>query len=680
MQWFFWLIALVFVVAAFILVYRADVRKSVPYPWLTAGLRAVAISLAALLLLMPAFTIRTNKVEKPVVVHLQDNSKSVAEALGADSASYRAQTEKLLSKLETKYRVVRLGFGNTVRKDSTFTYDQAGTDISSALSHVREYYGLDNVGAIILASDGIFNQGTNPLYQDLPAVGALYTIGLGDSATKKDIRVSGIYANRTATINASFEVRADINADLCKGFSGEVALKEGAITVASQPLLVGSNKYDRPLSFIIKTDKPGLHHYTLVLPTAEGEENVVNNRKDVFVEVAQEKKRILIAFASPHPDVNAIKEALAPLPDYAVTVCAAENLPASIDEFDALVLHGLPSLRMDVSYKIKQAGKPVWFIVTGQTNFPALQNVNSFYGFSLLPSAPHDVIAVQNTTFNLFNLPVSLGSVMDAMPPLTSYVMRVVAMPAGNGLFKEKAPPQAPQNDLWTLIQGNVNSAVLAGEGLWRWRLYEYKTFNQHTVMDECIRQTIMFLVSGNKMKPFQVMLPKPVWKDSEPVSVMAVLHNANQESITTQEVYLSIMDSAGKKQNFTFERGGVGYHLNVGVWAGGNYTYTARTEYNGKLYTYSGAFAVASTPVELLERKADFGLLYSLSKKYNGAFYAYPKFDALADSLNANKQMKPLIKETIEVIPLVDKKWYFLLLFLVLIGEWLLRKYWMAQ
>ncbi|HYD20853.1 MAG TPA: hypothetical protein VEB40_05200, partial [Flavipsychrobacter sp.] len=116
MQWFIWIIAIVLAAGAGYWVYRADVKRAVPMPWLTAALRGLVVLLSLLLLLAPVISITKNETQKPIVLFLQDNSRSVAEALGKDSATYRKNAEDLISKLSDKYRVVKWGFGNSIQQ------------------------------------------------------------------------------------------------------------------------------------------------------------------------------------------------------------------------------------------------------------------------------------------------------------------------------------------------------------------------------------------------------------------------------------------------------------------------------------------------------------------------------------------------------------------------------------
>lgn len=679
MQWMYWVIAIILSAGAGYWVYRTDKKRAIPYPWLTSLLRSLVIFFTLLLILVPTIIITKNNIEKPVVLLLQDDSRSAGNALGSDSATYRKNVAALMSKLSADYKVVSWGFGDHIKTDSLYGYNQQATDIAAALARAQEFYGLQNLGAVILATDGRYNQGLNPLYQQLALHSPVYTVGIGDSTRQKDIRIPGVYANKIVTINSTFEIRGDVVADLCKGYSNSVIITEGGNVVASSPLSVNADKYDHSFAGSVKATKAGIHHYVISVPAADGEKNTTNNRKDIFVEVVEEKKNILIASAAPHPDVNAIKDALSGVESYKVTVCTAENFPASLSSYNVIILHGLPSLRTNIGPQILTAKKPVWFITSSQSGITALNNLEPLTHTVLVQTMQHDVQAVYRSSFNTFTLPQQIQSVTDKMPPLLANTGNSRTDPGANVLFAQRGNGQ-DQLPLWLLQQGSVPTAMLLGEGIWRWRMYEYKNFNQHNIVDECIRQTVSFLSANSNERPFHVTLPKYVWSDHEPISLSAYLLNANNEQVNTADVQLTITDSAGRKQNFTFERSGNAYNINIGIWAGGTYTYSGRTEYNGKTYTAAGTFTVESMPLELMETGADYKLLYSLAEKYNGGFVTAANVTSLYDSISHNERVKPVIQTTTETVPLVDRKWYFFIILLLAVTEWLLRKYWLAQ
>ncbi|GAA4470256.1 hypothetical protein GCM10023093_31200 [Nemorincola caseinilytica] len=678
MQLMYWLLAVTIALGAAFWVYKADRRRAVPLPWLTALLRGLVILSALLLVLVPDVVVTKHTTERPVIFLLQDNSVSAGIALGKDSATYRNNVTSLIQKLGDNYRVVQCGFGDQVREDSLFTYDRQGTDIASALDHAEEHYGTGQTGAVILVTDGRFNMGANPMYRQTAYQGAMYTVALGDSTREKDIRISRTYANRTAALNSSFEIRADIIAELCKGYSENVNLKEGNETIGSTAIPVNGDRFDRSVSFSVKADKAGLHHYTLSLPEAAGEQNTTNNRRDIFVEVTNETKKILIAAAAPHPDVNALKDALASAGTYEVKLCGADDMPASLEAYDALILHGLPSVRHRVANAVTASRKPFWIILSQQTDIAAVNQLKELTHTGITQAPGRDAVLSLSSSFNAFTLPQRIAVIADKMPPLTVYAGNVQAAPGSNVLFTQRTA--AGTLPAWVMQQSAVPTAILTGEGIWRWRMYEYKNFDGHDVIDECIRQTVAFLCANNNERQFDVAMPKRVWSDQEPVSLTARLLNANNEQVNTADVQLTLTDSAGRKQQYTMERSGTGYSLNTGIHAGGRYSYMARTSYNGKELTAAGSFVVESIPLELMATGADYGMLYNLAHEHNGTFVTANNVAALYDSIVANNNIKPVILTNSESVPLIDRKWYFIIILALAVAEWLLRKYWLAQ
>jgi hypothetical protein len=677
MQLLYWLLAILIASGAAIWVFMADKRRAVPYPALSAGLRGLVILSALLLVLVPDVVITKHTTEQPVIFLLHDNSLSAGIALGKDSTTYRNNVKQLTDKLSGKYRVVERAFGETVKEDSLFTYSGKGSDVSGALAYAEEYYGMEHTGAIILATDGRFNMGANPLFRQSGYTGPVYTVALGDSAREKDLRISRIYANKTATLNSSFEIRADVIAELCKGYSNGATLKEGNETIGTIPLSINNDRFDRSVSFSIKADKAGLHHYTLTLPEAEGEKNVTNNRRDIFVDVTDEKKRILIIATSPHPDVNAIKSALIATETYEVKVADADNMPA-FDGYDALILHGLPSLRHRVANVVAASGKPVWLILSSQSDIAGVNTLNQLTHASITPMGAHEAAITYNSAFSAFTVPQRIQAIADKLPPLYSNIGNISAAPGSSSLFMQRAA--SGTMPAWVMQQGKVPSAILIGEGIWRWRMYEYKNTDGNEVIDECIRQTVAFLCANNTDKPFNITMQKHIWSDQEPIILNAYVLNANNEQVNTPDVQLTITDSAGRKQEYAMERSGTGYNLNTGIRAGGRYNYTGRTTYNGKQLTVSGSFVVESVPLELMTTGADHALLYTLAHDHKGAFATAPNVATLYDSIINNQEIKPVITTNSETVPLIDRKWYFIIILALAVAEWLLRKYWLAQ
>ena len=131
---------------------------------LLAVLRFLAVFLISFLLLSPMLKTSVTETEKPVVVLLQDNSQSIV--LNKDSAYYRNEYllnfNDLHNSLSDKYAVEVFSFGGSLQNGFDGTYNQPTSDISLALNEIQDMYKGRNVGAVVLATDGIYNSGSQP--------------------------------------------------------------------------------------------------------------------------------------------------------------------------------------------------------------------------------------------------------------------------------------------------------------------------------------------------------------------------------------------------------------------------------------------------------------------------------------------------------------------------------------
>lgn len=663
-----WILAVVSSLTVGYLTYRADVRRAVPYPWLPALLRTLLIFGVWLLIISPGITVKRTEERKPVIVLLQDESESIAHALGRDSATYRQIFEELKERLSNQYLVVQRGFGNAMQADSLYRYRQQATDMAAALQNVSDFFGAQNLGAVILATDGRYNQGQHPLFAQLPLTAPLYTIALGDTSVPRDIRVAEVYANPTAALNSQFEIRADVIGQNVAGYAGEVTLSENGRVLARQAVRAAGDGLDAAVAFTVVADKAGFHRYTVSAPAMAGEEHVGNNSREVFVEVLEKETKILLAAAAPHPDVAAIEAALKGTGRFKLTISYGQQLPGAA-AYDVLILHNLPA----VPGQLPALSKPTWVIAGSSVQAAALAGW-SLPVSNISAAPPHDVLPATGSGFSLFSLPRQLAAVVDKLPPLHTATGQATLSGGAQSLFQ-----QGGGQPLWALQQGGPASAITLGEGLWRWRFYEYRFFQSHQVVDECIRQTVSFLANDPNVKPWRVSLTKTAWNSGEPVLLHGHLTNASGQNVNTPDAEVTITDSSGHQNKYNFDKEGKAYWLNLGVQAPGVYQYSATVAYEGNKYTENGSFSVGVYSLEQSETNADFPLLYALADKYGGSALTYRQAGSLYDSL-AHKNIQPVVDYYEEQAPLVDWKWYFFLLLALAVTEWLIRKYWLAQ
>ena len=132
---------------------------------LLSGLRFALISFLAFLLLTPLLKSIVREVEKPIIVIAKDNSASIK--MGMDSVSLRAfdtKFENTINTLSEQFEVKLLTFGSEVKNKNIKLYNEQQTDIYQLFEEVESRFANRNVGALIVASDGLYNKGRNPIY------------------------------------------------------------------------------------------------------------------------------------------------------------------------------------------------------------------------------------------------------------------------------------------------------------------------------------------------------------------------------------------------------------------------------------------------------------------------------------------------------------------------------------
>ncbi len=663
----YWMLCVLIGIVPAYLVYRKDRNKDIPARWLPAALRFLTFFGTAALLLAPAFSLKKNEVEKPLLIWLQDESTSFAGALRNDTQQYRQKVDHLLNDLGKDYTVVSLGFSGDVTLDQAFNFNGRSTNIAAAIQSVSEQYQDRNIGAIMLSSDGIYNEGLDPLYLPVSNNIPIYTIAAGDSAQPEDIRVARIFSNKTVASGSVFEVIADLRADKLQGLNTAVGLYQNGKAIKQYSIGIDKDRYAGSVRFEVKAAGKGIQQFSIAVPKANGEPNVHNNKMDFFVNVIDEEIRILILAHAPHPDIAAIRTALETVPQYKIDVRLANAFPKDVEQYNVVIAHQTPSVVPGTMPKV-----PVWYIAGSQSNINVinqLQQISEIIG----NGSSGNVLPVLNPGFSYFTLPQQIREVLAKMPPLLRLSGNYTQAGSAQALLRQSDG----KSPLWAVQTGTMPQALLAGEGLWRWRIYEYKNFRSHEVVDELIRQTVSLLSVHKDREPFHVYLDKYVLNDNEQVYVNAELRNANAELVNTPEAKLILKDSTGKTLVYNFEKTGTSYRINLGLLAPGGYTFRGTVSFNGREYSSMGSFMIERIPLESLRTYADYGMLYQLAQKSGGAFFTQNNFvSALPDSIRKNATIAPVIHTHESHEALINQKWLFFLILLFAASEWLLRKY----
>ena len=219
-------------------------------------------------------------------------------------------------------------------------------------------------------------------------------------------------------------------------------------------------------------------------------------------------------------------------------------------------------------------------------------------------------------------------------------------------------------------------TGVWVGEGIWKWRLFDYLQHNNYEVVTELVNKSIQFLSTKEDKRKFRVSTSKNLYKENEQISFDGQLYNDNYEMINEPDVFLAIINQEGKEFKYAYSRSNNFYTLNIGMLPAGKYRYVANTNFGGAAMEQKGSFSVQNIQLELYDLSARHDLLRALSEKYGGELVPAGSGSSIAEKVLSNSMIKPVVYQSTETKSVINFKWLFGLILLLLSLEWFLRRY----
>jgi hypothetical protein len=664
---------------AFVL-YRKDKKFSESSPWIIrsmAAFRFLSVTILSFLLLSPLLKTVNREVEKPVIIVAQDNSQSLL--MNKDSTFYRMEykqkLQKLIDQLSGKYTVYTYTFADHVKELSStdsLHFNEKQTDMSSLFTELETRYSNRNVGAIVIASDGLYNKGANPVYTSSKLKVPVYTIALGDTTIKKDLVLTRIDHNRIAYLGNQFPLEVVIDARQLKGKTSTLTVSKGNVNLFSQVVNISTDAYTSTVPVLLEAKEAGLQHYKVKLSPIAGETSTINNSKDVFIDVMDARQKILILADAPHPDVAALKEALVENQNYEVESYTIDAFDKPLKKYNLVILHQLPGARTGPSKLLTELNAsdiPVWsFSGAGAL---LKKDLNT----AVVASRTNECEPVMDENFPLFTVSEELRAAIKDYPAVVCPFGTYQADNNSDVLFYQRigvVDTKTPMMLFSTV--GEKKVAVFTGEGIWKWRLQDFAANGNHDLFNELVTKTVQYL-SVKVDKSFFRIIGKNNFLENEPVEMEAEVYNQSYELINEPEVNLVITNADNKKFPFTFGKTINAYRLNAGMFPTGEYRYEAKVKVGDKLYEQHGEFSVSALQVEFTNTVADHQVLYSLAQKHGGEMIYPAAMEQLAEKLNAREDIKSVSYSEKKLNDLINLKWIFFIILALISAEWFMRK-----
>lgn len=672
------------VVAAGLLYFRNDESRELGKmkSWFLGITRFLAVFLTAFLMLSPLLKHIQKIVQNPAILVAWDNSKSISSLADSTLSITRVnQMKDEISKgLGADFRVVNYTFGEKSLLEGLLTLNEKKSDYGEMIESMTNNHFNENIGALIVAGDGISNHGKNPVNLVHSMNFPVYTLGLGDTATIADARIENTRFNRTSFTGNKFPVEVDIHVEQLAGKPLKLTLSEGNTEKSSTMIIPAGNDYFTTYQFMVESGKPGLIHYNISLQKADNERNIKNNLSSFVVHILDSRQKILILSEGPHPDAGAIKNTLELQLSYDVKLVTGDPYPVDLTGINLLILNQFPTISNTLAATMANAEKgriPVLYLTGDKTFFQQFNLINKYVKVNQLANAREEIQPVLNQNFVLFNISDELKNFIGKFPPLQSVLADYTLDPELNTLFYQRIKNIETSKPLIAL--GMVNgrkTGYIFGEGLWRWRLFNYYSNQSHASFNELINQIVQYLALKPNEDNF-IINHKPVFNENESVVFGAELYNDNYERVANADINFVLTNDHKEELKFSFDATGNSYQLNTGNLPVGDYTFEASVKNGDKTSSKKGSFTVVALNLEDINLRANHNLLYQMSANTGGKFYNETDIKSLINEIKSSQNIKPVnyFQELINQV--LNMKWIFFVILLLFSVEWFLRKYW---
>jgi hypothetical protein len=646
-----------------------------------ALLRTLVVAITIWLLFSPLIKRISYTLEKPIIVIGQDNSLSIEkEPAGFKKLTYQSNMQKLVDQLSKNYEVKVYNFSDAVKPGYDFSNRGKLSNASQFFHTLTDELLNKNVGAVIMATDGIFNRGGNPLYEVSGIKAPIYTIALGDTIPKKDVLIANVNYNDLAYLDNEFNVEVQLQAYESNGEATQLQVLQNGREIHKEQVQIAGDPFVKTVVVKLKATKLGLQKYTVNLTSLNNEVTVKNNTQTFLVEVIDDRQKILIAAAAPHPDISALKQSIDLNKHYEVKVAVGEELNAlNFADYGLIILYQLPAQDFNDAQLLKKmldSKASLWYILGAASDFSKFNLLQKSIRFNQGSEDVKEAYSNVNPAFTPFNVSEEEKKGIAAFDPLLAPVGKLqVNVNISTLLFQQAGKVSTDLPQLFFSVDDGKKTAYLIGEGLWRWKLSEARDKAPTEAFNPLISQVVQYLSVKDDKKKFKAYPAKQAFDENEHVLLNAVLYNDSFNPVNTSDVNAVLKDQQGKTYNYTFSKQESAYQLDAGLLKAGDYTFTASTQLGKQKYLVKGAFFVKALVDEDLQTIADHQLLYTLSMQTNGKMYRSENLLNLVKDLAQNEQIKTVSYEDRKYEQLIDLKWLFFLILTLLSLEWFFRK-----
>ena len=657
-------------------------------------LRIFALVLLFLLIFEPLLKIEKNKTIQPVHYIFADNTQSLKQF--EDKSPFIS--DKLLTELKklppNSFKL--FSFGNTISEElkldsAKFSFTEPVTNFSKIFTSLQKE---ENIASITVVSDGIITEGTSPQYQAEKLNVPVFTVGVGDSTTKKDISIQNILHNEFLYSGTNTPIVISVLQNGFTGTKAQLSLLEDNSLLEAKEILFTDNELQN-VEFSYKPKSPGEKKISFVLSSLPNEYSTENNRQSVFVKVLDSKLSIVVIAGSPSADVTFVKNSLQADTNNFVQsftqITSTQYLEKkspdnALDKADVLYLINFPSSQTSnqlvdkVAKLIKEKNLPYFFQLTSSVDPVKLRMLQNELPFSF-SRTDKGVVEVQPVIpEELLRNPLLQFGGKDILeqwnnlPPVPKPNWEITAKPESEILSKTKINNIVLNSPL--ILSKRLGSqrviAVLAGD-IWKWKLQ--KATAQVDLFDRFLSNGTKWLHAVEQKKQVTISTNKKFYSVGEIIYFTAEVYDESFNAVNDAEIKCSIKNNE-KDIPVSFSNVGSGLYVGeISEIGKGDYTFSGEALLDHKsLGNNNGRFSVGDIDYELQNTTMNSDLLKLLAKETKGKSF-YNSTGNLIEKLKEISRNSSKNKTEVNEYRLWSSELMLALIILLFAAEWFLRK-----
>ena len=654
-------------IALFQYVYKT---KRNPLHWSLAAVRFISVFSLLLLIINPKFETKESKIVKPVLAVIADNSQSI-RYLNKDSIALESiQTLLKNTEITSKYDVRLYAFGTQMKQNPELTFEDNQTNITKSLQELQSLY-KSQLAPIVLISDGNQTIGDEYEFASKRFEQSVFPLILGDSIYHTDLKIQQINVNKYTYLNNKFPVEiiasytgnSEVQSELRIESKGRIVHKERVQFSATNNSIILTPK--------ITSTKVGVQRYQISLTPIVNEKNIVNNQKSFAIETIDEFTNIALVTTLSHPDLGALKSAIESNKQRLVKICSPIEYLETNDAYGLAILYQ-PNQNFKAVFDLIEKRKLNSFIVGGtQTQWTFLNAVQTEFKQEVTGQTENYQGNI-NLNFNNFSVE---DFKFNTYPPLTAeFGSTLINVPHETLLFKS-LNGSAMQEPLWFTYENNAQrTAVLLAENLWKWRMHSFREDQNFETFDSFIAKLVQYLNIKNQNTRLLVNY-ESIYDGSQPLEISAQFFNKNYEPDSSALLVIKLKNIATEQQ-FVYPMIAVqsSYTVNLNTLEPGNYSFEVIA--NDGTHRSFGSIEILDFNIEQQFINANVQQLEQLAINTNGTAFFDSQTDELLEKLISDNRFSSIQKFTKKTVPLIDIKFWLLVLILSLAIEWLIRKY----